>query len=112
MDTPYSPRPWIKVQLSLTEQAADAAAVVKSWKSQRQAAGQIVRAIRLYAALLRGDRCLLEEYFPGLIGATYPVPARRPMVAAPTITLAPRSETEELDDALDGLGLDGLDFGE
>jgi hypothetical protein len=35
-------RPWIKVQLSVNGAAEEAAALVKSWKTQRQAAACIV----------------------------------------------------------------------
>jgi hypothetical protein len=48
METQRRQRPWIKVQLSVNVAAEEAAALVKSWKSQRQAAAYIVRAVRLY----------------------------------------------------------------
>ena len=106
-------RPWIKVQLSLNADTEEAAALVKFWKTQRQAAVHIVRAIRLYAALCRGDLSLLEAYFPGLRLNGHPVPmVRPPTLSVPTVTRAARSESEDLDEALDGLGLDGLDFGQ
>jgi hypothetical protein len=105
-------RPWIKVQLSASACAEEAAALVKSWKSQRQAAAHVVRAVRLYAALCRGDLSLLEAYFPGLRlnGHSSPV-IRPPALPAPTVTHVERSEANDLDEALAGLGLDGLDFG-
>ncbi len=112
METQRRQRPWIKVQLSVNVAAEEAAALVKSWKSQRQAAAYIVRAVRLYAALCRGDLSLLEAYFPGLRLNGHASPAiRPPALPAPTVTLVARSETDDLDEALDGLGLDGLDFG-
>jgi hypothetical protein len=105
-------RPWIKVQLSASACAEEAADLVRSWKTQRQAAACIVRAIRLYAALCQGDLSLLEAYFPGLRLNGYPVPVSRPpALPAPTVTHVERSEADDLDEALAGLGLDGLDFG-
>jgi hypothetical protein len=107
-------RPWIKVQLSVNACAEEAAALVKSWKTQRQAAAHVVRAVRLYAALCQGDLSLLEAYFPGLRlngHASYPAPVSPPSLPAPTVKLVERSEAEDLDEALAGLGLDGLDFG-
>ena len=103
-------RAWIKVQLTLTAQVEAAVAVVNHWKTERQAAHHLLRAIRLYAALCRGDVRVLDDYFPGLIGTAALPSTRRPVLAAPTITLVAQSEAQETDDALDGLGLDGLDF--
>jgi hypothetical protein len=34
---------------------------------------------------------------------------QRPALTAPVVILEPQSEAEELDDALDGLGVDSLD---
>jgi hypothetical protein len=105
-------RPWIKVQLSVNACAEEAAALVKSWKTQRQAAAHVVRAVRLYAALCQGDLSLLEAYFPGLRlnGHASPV-SRPPALPAPTVTHVERSDADDLQEALAGLGLDGLDFG-
>jgi hypothetical protein len=111
MDSQRRPRQWIKVQLSANAPAEEAAALVKGWKAQRQAAAYLVRAVRLYAALCRGDLSLLEDYFPGLAFNGRPATARHPILTAPTVTLAVQSESEDIHDALDGLGLDGLDFG-
>jgi hypothetical protein len=111
MDSQRRQRPWIKVQLSANAPAQEAAALVKGWKAQRQAAAHLVRAVRLYAALCQGDLSLLEAYFPGLAFIARPATARRPVLAPPTVTLAVHSESEDIHDALDGLGLDGLDFG-
>jgi hypothetical protein len=99
--------------LSVNPPAQEAAALVKEWKVQRRAATQIVRAVRLYAALGRGDLRLLEDYFPGLKLSAVPRPVAvpQPAPAAAIIRQAARSEREELDDALGGLGLDGLMFG-
>ncbi len=92
--------------------AEEAAALGKSWKTQRQAAAYTVRAIRLYAALCQGELGLLEAYFPGLRLNGHAVPVLRPpAIPAPTVTLPERSEADDLQEALDGLGLDGLDFG-
>jgi hypothetical protein len=105
-------RPWIKVQLSVNACAEEAAALVKSWKTQRQAAAHVVRAVRLYAALGRGDLSLLEAYFPGLrLNGHASLVSRPPVLSAPTVTHVERSDTDDLDEALAGLGLDGLDFG-
>jgi hypothetical protein len=75
-----------------------------------------VRAVRLYAALCQGDLSLLEAYFPGLRlngHLAYPAPVSPPpALPAPTVTRVERSEAEDLNEALAGLGLDGLDFGQ
>jgi hypothetical protein len=104
-------RAWVKVQLADHADAHEAATLVMQWKAQRQAATRIVRAIRLYAALCRGDLSMLQTYFPGLASSAHATTAHRPVLAAPTVTLAVRSDAEDISDALDGLGLDGLDFG-
>jgi hypothetical protein len=65
------------------------------------------------AALCRGDTNVLAAYFPDLPLSTAGQPVKpRPVYPAPTVTVshAPRSEAEELDEALDGIGLDSLDF--
>jgi hypothetical protein len=109
----HQQRPWIKVQLSANVQAQEAAALVKTWKTHRQAAAQIVRAVRLYAALGQGDLSILDDYFPGLVRSTSALltTPRRISPVVPTITYAAKSEVEDLDDALAGLGLEDLDFG-
>lgn len=104
-------RPWIKVQLSTNPYADEAAALVKGWKTQRQAAAPLVNAVRLYAALCRGDLSLLADYFPGLTVNAQLATAPRSILAAPAVTVAARSRDQAIGDALDGLGLDGLDFG-
>ncbi len=104
-------RPWIKVQLSRSDEAQEVAALVKAWKAQRQATANIIQALRLYAALCRGDTSVLETYFPGLVLNTHVSPTARRVPMAPlTVTFAPRSGGDDLSDALDGLGLDSLDF--
>lgn len=66
MGEKHGQRPWIKVQLADSLLAHEVADLVKYWKTQRQAAMHIVRAVRLYASLCRGDLALLDEYFPGI----------------------------------------------
>jgi hypothetical protein len=106
-------RAWIKVQLADKPEAHEAARLVKHWKEERQAARNTVKALRLYAALCRGDTSVLAAYFPDLPLSTAGQPVKpRSISPAPTVTVshAPRSEAEELDEALEGIGLDGLDF--
>jgi hypothetical protein len=104
-------RQWIKVQLAANPLAEEAASLVKRWKTQRQAAANLVRAVRLYAALCQGDVSVLAAYFPGLVlNAQVSPPTHRAPLPPPTATFAPKSETEDLCTALDGLGLDNLDF--
>jgi hypothetical protein len=105
-------RAWIKVQFTLTTQVEEVLALVKHWKTERQAAHHLMRAIRLYAALGRGDVSVLSDYFPGLIQHAAPPPSHRPSLAAPTLTLVAKSDAQDRDEALDGLGLEGLDFGQ
>lgn len=74
-----------------------------------------MKAIQLYAALCRGDLSMLLQCFPGLAliwNGHAPASQRTvvPSYPAPTVTYGARSELEDLDDALGGLGLDGLDF--
>lgn len=105
-------RAWIKVQMADSQAAHEASALVAEWKTLRQAAGHLVKAVHLYAALCRGDVGPLYEYFPGIalgMGTRTTIP-RKTQPAAPTIIHVERSETEELSEALDGLGLDNLDF--
>lgn len=107
-------RAWIKVQLNASAEAHEAAAQVVEWKRQRVGSLNLVKAVRLYAALCRADLSLLEADFPGLILAMTGRFDIRPHPAVPAplkVTYKPRSEAEELDDALSGIGLDDLDFG-
>jgi hypothetical protein len=108
-------RAWVKIQLAATITAHEAAQQVRQWKSQRQAAPHIVRAIRLYAALCRGELSLLQEYFPGLflaLGTPTTVKRLAPPAVAPAVPvgMVSRSQEDELSQALDGLGLDHLEF--
>ncbi len=106
------PRAWIRVQLADDTLAHEVAEQIRTWKGQRQAAMHVVRSIRLYTALCRGDLSVLEEYFPGLtwmLGNRSAGP-RRTTSAPAVVNVELRSNGEELAEALDGLGLDKLDF--
>jgi len=106
-------RAWIKVQLADKPESHEAARLVAHWKTERQAARNTVKALRLYAALCRGDTSLLDAYFPDLrLQPGSQIVRPRPVHPAIAVTLshAPRSEAEELNEALEGIGLDGLDF--
>jgi hypothetical protein len=105
-------RAWVKVHLSDSAESHEAGRTVEDWKTWRQATHHLVRAILIYAALLRGDTGPLEKHFPGLGRAYRPLPY--PQVAAPgravaTITMTQVSDEEQLADALD-IGLGGLEF--
>ena len=106
-------RAWIKVQLSAHAESHAATQVVETWKSRRQATLHLIRAIRLYSALNEGDFGALEEYFPGLALAlgTRPVFPRRSGSSAPAVTYLAQSESQQLSEALDGLGMGNLEFG-
>ena len=72
------------------------------------------KALRLYNDLLRGETTLLVEYFPFVKAAftpkiVAPPPVTRKPLPPPKISYEPRSEEEELRDALD-VGFDTLKF--
>jgi hypothetical protein len=88
-------------------QTRDALAIVDEWRSRRQTPFHMVRAIRLYGALLRGDTSVLEEYFPLIRAAG----GQRPTFAAPVpiVELVAGEDESSEDDFLDALGLGELE---
>lgn len=93
----------IHVQLKDDDEARHAFSVVTYWKSKRQAARHIVRAISLYYALLNGDTTLLFEYFPLLRVVSNSNPVASPRRAADddlTVTFQAKSEEEDIEDFL------------
>ena len=105
-------RKWLKVRLPATHEAMKALEWIATWKKEHQAGANLVKAIRLYAALERGDLSLLEECFPYLsvaIGTGRP-PAWRRDFSPPSVTYAPQSQADEKADLLASLGLDELEL--
>ena len=95
-------RVWIHEQLSDSDEAREVGQILARWKTLRMGTLHLVRAIRLYAALLQGNVSLLHEYFPGIgIAFGRPAPARRVTAAAPVVEYAAKSEADNLADALD-----------
>lgn len=94
-------RPKISVLLSNKSEAIDAVEIVKTWKDCREAANHLIRAIRLYAALLKGDAGLLQEFFPQFGAFVAPARPKLPTTPAPIVQ---RNETEDLADLLDVFG--------
>lgn len=104
----------MKVRLTDNAEAWDAMRILADWRRLKQQATHLPRAIRLYAALLKRDIAVLDEYFPYLteaLGNRGGQPARRMIPAsAPEITYAQRSEADDESDLLGSLGLDGVEF--
>lgn len=92
----------VHVQLKDDQEAQHALNIVTFWKSKRQAARHIVRAISLYYALLQGDTTMLLEYFPLLRVTSSPVTVGRRPMGEPelVVTFQAKSEVEDLDDFL------------
>ena len=72
---------------------------------------ETLNAVQLYAALWQADIAVLSELFPGFaLGSSVSYkPQRRPMLDAPTVVAAPKSEEAQQDDLL-GVLNDGLEF--
>jgi hypothetical protein len=105
-------RPKISQKLADNDEARATVNIVRQWTKTKSGAPNIVRAIRMYAALLKGDTSLLIEYFPGLaltFGKSVSI-ARPRMVAEPVISYEPKSEEADLADFADSLGADALEF--
>ena len=105
-------RAWLKLYLRRDDkESLEIVSIVKVWKASRLATLHTTRAIRLYDALLRGDTSVLEECFPGIalaFGMRPRQPQRSP-ITPPNITVVPRSESDDLADALD-IGIGDLDL--
>lgn len=100
-------RPFLKVRLPASAEAQQAMRVLRDWAAQRLMAGNLVKAVLLYNALLSGDGSLLTKYFPGFgLGTATSRPARPAWRddAMPAVTLVEKSETDNLEDALSVLG--------
>lgn len=103
-------RPIIKARLSDTDEAWDAMGVLASWRRAREMSKHLPRAIRLYAALLRGDLSVMDEYFPYLttaIGSGRPLiaPHRQNAEYRPAIAFEEKSDADNVNDLLDSLGM-------
>ena len=97
-------RAWVKVQLPDTEPTHQAAQIVMGWKQQRSASQHVIRAIRLYNALMSGDTRLLQEYFPllnvGQAAAPHVVSSQFKPAAPPRKREVQKTADEDLDDFL------------
>ena len=103
-------RPLLKMRLNDKPEAWEVMRIMAVWKQARTATVNIIRAITLYEALLRGDASRLSEYFPGFgMGSGMRPPARRMIDETPVIELVSKSDAETLDDALSFF--DGLEMG-
>lgn len=104
-------RPLIRVQLADHPDAHHAAQIVSYWTSIRMGTFHLMRAIRMYYALLMGDATLLREYFPLLqLGAAVPAVAARIddddyTPGSVELHLVERDASEDLNDFLDSLGM-------
>lgn len=62
-------RPWVKLRLPDNKDARYADKILARWRLARTASTFLARAVRVYDALLRGDKDdfndLIKEYFPG-----------------------------------------------
>jgi hypothetical protein len=90
----------IHVQLKDDDEAHHAFNIITYWKSKRQAARNIVRAISLYYALLTGDTTLLFEYFPLLRVVNSSPVASRPVLDSVTVAFQAKTEEEDIEDFL------------
>lgn len=107
-------RAWVKVQLRDDNASYAATDAVNEWRGERRAAYHLIRAILLYAALLRGDVNVLREMFPLLFsginttGATVDPTLNQPP-ATPKKPIKSRvvqkTATEDVDDFMESLGL-------
>lgn len=105
-------RPHLKIRLNDSPLAIHAAQVIEHWRSARQLAYHVPRAISMYYALLQGDTSLLAEYFPflmpalqnGQTPATAPT-RRRDVAPPPVITIQEKSADDDAADLLDSLGI-------
>jgi len=94
-------RAWVKVQLTDTEDAHQAAQIVKGWKLMRCASLHVIRAIRLYNALMMGDTRLLQEYFPLLNVGQSAAPHVASIQVKPAAPLRKRETQKTTDEDLD-----------
>jgi hypothetical protein len=100
-------RPWLKVRLPANQEAYEALTALAEWRRMRQTPTHVIRALRLYRALLTGDTDLLLEYFPRLfirlavpMGSS-PAPAARPtQLADLEVTYQAKDEQDDIDDFL------------
>jgi hypothetical protein len=72
---------WIKVLLR--GKYADVERIVANWRVERQAAPRLATAIRLYDAILRGDRDTIREISPLLMPEAAPEPRRAKRRSSP-----------------------------
>jgi hypothetical protein len=101
-------RPFIKARLTATAESWQAMEILASWRKLREMSKHLPRAILLYAALLRRDVTVLDEYFPYLLDAVGGSASRNisrpaPKYDAPRIVIREKTEAEDIDDMLDSV---------
>lgn len=102
-------RPFLKIHLTDKPESHQAAQVLEEWKKSRSMSQNFVRAIRLYAALVKGDFSVLQDYFPGMgMGTVGTLPRRVAVSGTPAVEVREIDAETKLENAL-GL-LDGLEF--
>lgn len=87
--------------MSNSPNAAHAHEIVEYWRTCREAARHIERAIRLYYGLLQGDTTLLRQFFPMLSLNT----AAQYEQAYTSSGVEQKSSDDDLADFLDSLGV-------
>jgi hypothetical protein len=113
------------IKLTLNAETREALGVLQAWKSARECTFHFVRAVRLYASLMRGETGVVDEMFPFLRGTRLtPPPSPLPVDGeggkdepnsqggkgarwgVPVLVEAPeKSDEESLDDFMEALGL-------
>jgi hypothetical protein len=101
-------RPFIKARLTATAESWQALEVLTGWRKMREMSKHLPRAILLYAALLRRDVTVLDQYFPYLLDAMGGSASRNttrpaPKYEAPRIEIREKTETEDIDDMLNSV---------
>ena len=109
-------RHWVKVRFEDSPAARDTVATVERWKAERANAYHMLRAIRLYASLMRGETDELNSQFPFLLQGVYGRGGEgRTQHAAslhsPVVTMVEQSEEDELADFFGSMGLDDMEVG-
>lgn len=105
-----SSRIWFKGwKAADSPETREALAAIQGWRAARATPFHLLRAVRLYAALLRGDVSVLQELFPFLLQQAS---GRYVAAMAAPVALASADEQgdKSSDDFMDSLGMGGLEF--
>src|SRR5690242_15129544 len=87
-------RPWLRMRLPA--ESLDAVRIVGDWRSERRASTTLVKAIRFWDAIERGDLAAAQEICP-MLGLALNAPSKKPKAkSAPPKTLIQKdSESED-----------------